>query len=95
MLFVAICTDKPGLLQTRLDNRPAHLAFIEEHRTMFRVAGPFLGPDDKPNGSLLILECASESDARALLSKDPYARAGLFASVDLRPWRQAVGQPVA
>ena len=95
MLFVAICNDKPGLLQTRLDNRPAHLAFIEAHRAMFKIAGPFLGPDDKPNGSLLILDCASEADARALLAKDPYAKAGLFASVELKPWRQAVGQPIA
>ena len=57
---------------------------------MFKVAGPFLGADDKPNGSLLILDCASEADARALLAKDPYAKAGLFASVELKPWRQAV-----
>ena len=95
MLYVAICTDRPGMLQTRLDNRPAHLAFIEEHRTMFKVAGPFLDADDKPTGSLLILECASQADARALLAADPYAKAGLFASVDLRPWRQVVGQSIA
>ena len=30
MLFAFICKDKPGILQVRLDNRPAHVAFLEK-----------------------------------------------------------------
>jgi uncharacterized protein YciI len=46
-------------------------------------------------GSLLILEGETEADVAALLAEDPYAKAGLFASVDIKPWRQAVGVTLA
>lgn len=95
MFFVAICMDKPGHLQTRLDNRPAHLDFIESHRTVIKFGGPFLGPDEKPIGSMLIVDCTDEASARALLANDPYAKAGLFGSVEVTPWRQVVGPSIA
>jgi uncharacterized protein len=92
MFFVALCMDKPGHVETRLANRPVHLAFLEKCGGKVRLGGAFLDPaGEKPIGSMLILEAASESEARALLADDPYARAGLFQSVELMPWRRAVG----
>ena len=61
-----------------------------------RVAGGLLTPDQKSVvGSLLIFEAADEAEVAALLAEDPYAKAQLFASVDIKPWRQAVGLPLA
>ena len=94
MIFVAICHDKPGALQTRLDHRPAHLAYLEANKSVVKAAGAMFGPDDKPVGSMLILDCADQAAADAFAAADPFAKAGLFASVELRPWRQSVGQPV-
>ncbi len=94
MIFVAICRDRPGALQTRLDNRPAHLAYLEAHKAMVKAAGALLGPDDKPVGSMLLLDCADKAAADAFLAADPFAKAGLFASVEATPWRQSVGAPV-
>ena len=92
MLFAAICMDKPGHIELRLANRPAHLAFLEQHGANVRLGGAFLDDaGEKPIGSLLILDCADRAAAQALLDNDPYAKAGLFASVELRPWRRAVG----
>lgn len=91
MLFAAICLDKPGHLDLRLSTRAAHLAFLEAHAPSIKLGGPFLGDDDKPVGSLLILDCADAAAAQALLGGDPYAKAGLFESVVLRPWRRVVG----
>jgi uncharacterized protein len=95
LLFAAICLDKPGQVELRLATRPAHLAYLEQHADCVRLGGAFLDPmSDNPIGSLLILNCPDLAAAQALLEKDPYARAGLFANVELRPWRRAVGAEI-
>jgi uncharacterized protein len=61
-----------------------------------RTGGALLGPDHQtPVGSMIIFEGESEDDILALLAKDPYSMAGLFESVSVKPWRQAVGQALA
>ena len=93
MLFALICTDKPGHLQVRLDNRPAHLAWLESLGAGTKAAGPFLGEDGKPSGSLVIIAAGDLDAAKALAANDPYAIAGLFASVDIRPWNWVIKNP--
>ena len=96
MLFVATCFDKPGHLQTRLDARPAHLGYLASLKSKLKLAGPFLGPDGQtPIGSMLIYDVADDAEARALLDDDPFAKAGLFASMDVTAWRQGFGAPLA
>ena len=92
MLFVATCTDKPDHLPLRLETRPAHLAYLEGLGVKIRAGGALLTPDQKTVvGSMLILEAETEAEVREWLAGDPYAKAGLFASVDVKPWRQAAG----
>jgi uncharacterized protein YciI len=91
VLFAAICLDTPNGLDLRLSTRSAHLAFLEAHSARVKLGGPFLDAEERPIGSLLILECADLAAAQALLDEDPYAKAGLFASVDVRPFRRVVG----
>lgn len=92
MLFAALCIDKPDHVDLRLSTRAAHLSFLEAHAARVKLGGPFLdAAGEKPIGSLLILDCEDEAAARALLAEDPYAVAGLFASVELRPWKRVVG----
>jgi len=96
MLFAAVCIDKPQSLDTRRANRPAHLAYLSGLGARVKIAGALLAPDQEtPIGSMIILEGEREEEIRALLAKDPYALADLFERVDVRPWRQAVGQPLA
>jgi uncharacterized protein len=96
MLFIASCVDRPQSLETRLTNRPAHLAYLEGLGAKVRIGGAMLADDLKtPIGSVLIFETESKAEVERLLAEDPYARAGLFESVTVSPWRQAVGQPVA
>ncbi|QGM47445.1 YciI family protein [Methylocystis heyeri] len=91
MLFAAICIDKPGQIDLRLATRAAHLAFLEANAPRIKLGGPFLDEADKPVGSLLVLDCENLAAAQALLAEDPYAKADLFSSVQLRPWRRVVG----
>ena len=96
MLFVATCTDKPQSMELRLSTRPAHLAYLTSLGAKVKAGGALLSPDRQSVlGSMLILEGESEEDIAKILADDPYAQAGLFASVDVKPWRQAVGAPLA
>ena len=54
MRVALICTDKPGALQIRMDNRPAHLAYIQSTGVV-EMAGPFLDEAGNMTGSLIIL----------------------------------------
>jgi uncharacterized protein len=90
MRIALICTDKADHLQIRLDNRSAHLAYIEATGVV-EMAGPFLNPEGKMTGSLLILNVESLSDAQSWADSDPYAMAGLFSSVTISEWKKVVG----
>lgn len=94
MMFAVTCIDKPGHAETRAANRDAHLAFLKANAAAFRAAGPFLSDDGTAMvGSLLIVEAADRAALDTLLAGDPYAGAGLFASVEIRPWRWVIGAP--
>ena len=87
MLFALICTDKPNGLAIRKANRPDHLAYLESLGDTLLFAGPFTEEDGQTmNGSLVVIEANSLRDARAIAEGDPFAKAGLFASVEIRPW---------
>lgn len=95
MLYVLLCTDKPDALSLRLDTRPAHVAYLDALNAAgkLKFAGPFLGGDGKPNGSLVMLEVADQAEAEAIASRDPYALAGLFATVEIRPFSWVFNPP--
>ena len=96
MLFIATCVDKTHSVEKRKGNRPAHLAYLNGLGARVKTVVALLGPDHQtPVGSMIIFEGESEDDILALLAKDPYSMAGLFESVSVKPWRQAVGQALA
>lgn len=95
MLYAILCQDKPGQVQLRKDVRPSHLDYLNGLGEQLKLAGPFLGPDGQPNGSLVIIEAGDLVEAKALAAEDPYGKAGLFESVTVRPWVWTVKNPEA
>jgi hypothetical protein len=95
MLFALICTDKPDGLELRLKVRPDHLAFLESLGDALKGAGPFTDAGGNPTGSLIIVAADSLAAAQAIAARDPYAKAGLFAAVDIRPWKWLIKNPEA
>ncbi len=89
MLIALIARDKAGALQTRLDNRAAHLAYIDDTGVVAQ-AGPLLD-GEAMIGSLVILDVENLAAAEAWAANDPYALAGLFNSVELIPWKKVIG----
>ena len=89
MLIALIGRDNPGALQTRLDNRDAHVAYLKSSGAVAQ-AGPLLDDEGQMIGSLVILEVADMAEAEAWVAGDPYGKAGLFASVELIPWNKVI-----
>ena len=91
-LFAIIAKDKPGHLEMRLATRDRHVAHLNSLGERLKVAGPRLGEDEKPDGSLVIIEVNSIDDARAFADADPYAQEGLFETVVVTRWNALLGE---
>ena len=78
--------------------RPAHIARLEALRAAGRLvlAGPCPAIDTEDpgeagySGSLIVAEFESLDAARAWADADPYVAAGVYAQVDVRPFRQVL-----
>jgi uncharacterized protein YciI len=90
VLYHILCHDKPGSLQTRLDNRDAHLAAVKVLGDRLFAAGPLLNGNDEMIGSVLIIDFDDDASAEAFCEQDPYAKAGLFEQVTVTRWRKTL-----
>lgn len=98
MLYAILSTDVPESLSLRRSARPAHLARLEALRDEGRLllAGPHPAVDaDDPGeagftGSLVVAEFESLEDARNWAADDPYQHAGVYAAVEVRPFRRVL-----
>ena len=90
MLIALIAKDKPGAQAIRAENRPAHLDYLKS-TDLVAQAGPLLDAEGGMVGSLIILDVADLAAAQAWADNDPYAKAGLFGSVDLIHWNRVIG----
>jgi uncharacterized protein len=89
MLFVITWIDKKNSLALRLSVREAHLAYARDTGRI-KLGGPFLDTDGQMCGSLMIVEAPDIETVKAWHAADPYVKAGLFASSDIRPWKATV-----
>ena len=88
-LFAVICTDKPDHLDTRMANRPDHVAYLKD--TPVVHAGPFVSREDVMYGSLVIIDVDDFAAAEDWAANDPYAKAGLFSHVRIEKWNKVIG----
>ena len=95
MLFALICTDKPNSLELRVKTRPAHIEYLHSLGDTAKAAGPFLDDNGDMIGTLVIVEVEDRAAAESVAKGDPYSKAGLFQSVDIRAWRWALKNPEA
>ncbi|WP_144186910.1 YciI family protein [Elioraea rosea] len=97
MHFTIQCVDKPDSVELRMATRPTHLEYLKSNQEKFVVVGPVLDGEGKPRGSLYVIDMPDRASAEAFIMADPYAKAGLFESVVIRPMRIVFkdGQQVA
>ena len=91
MLIALIARDKPGALETRMENRAAHVAYLNASGAAVFQAGPLLDEAGEMAGSLVILDMEDMATAREWAANDPYAKAGLFQSAELIRWKKVIG----
>jgi uncharacterized protein YciI len=92
-LYVLICTDKPNSLDLRMKERPGHIDYLNGLGDRLKAAGPFTDEAGSPIGSLVIVEAKDRSGAEEIARNDPYAKAGLFAAVEIRAWKWGLKNP--
>ncbi len=95
MHYAIISEDVPGSLPLRQAARPDHLARIQALLDAGRLlaAGPHPAVDAEDpgtagfTGSLIIAEFDSLEDATAWADADPYAAAGVYSKVLVKPYK--------
>jgi uncharacterized protein len=95
MLFALLCTDKTNSLDLRMKVRPEHVAYLNSLGETLAFAGPFTDDAGSPIGSLVMVEASDRAGAEKIAAGDPYAKAGLFASVEIKAWKWALKNPGA
>ncbi len=91
MNFVLYCVDKADHGHVRAENRPAHLDYLKDNRERIVMAGPTTTEDGSAmTGSVLVIEAADRAEAEAFAAGDPYAKAGLFESVTIKPFKKVI-----
>ena len=98
MLYAILSEDRPGTLEQRTQARPAHLERLKQLQAEGRMvlAGPHPAIDAADpgpagfTGSLVVAEFASREAAIAWASEDPYAAAGVYARVTVKPFKRVL-----
>jgi uncharacterized protein len=86
-LFVIHALDHPDRMQARLDNYPAHRAYLAaaaERGIRIAASGPLMTEDGTTMiGSLFAVEAADIAAVRAFNAGDPFATAELWSTVQI------------
>ena len=98
MHFVIFTTDRPDRTELRLKTRETHRAYLRDISAHPEVTvihgGPTLAADGETmNGTMLIVEAPSLAAAESFAAGDPYRRADLFVTSEIRPWAWTLGRP--
>lgn len=91
-LYVLTCIDDEAAAGVRDLVRPTHLEYVAQHQSIIRIAGPVVGKDGAPAGSLYILEAEDADQVEAFTRNDPFHQAGLFKRIDIVPWKVTVNR---
>jgi uncharacterized protein YciI len=96
MLYIIYQEDGPDSKTLRDMHKPAHFAYLEEHKDILVLGGAMLADDDEARvGSVLILNVPNRAAAEAFSEKEPLRKAGTFASVKITRMRRGQWNPGA
>lgn len=98
MWYAIVADDVENSLDARMAARPPHLARLQALHEAGRLllAGPFPAIDsDDPgpagfSGSMIVAAFDSLADAQAWADADPFVAAGVYARVQVRPFRKTL-----
>ena len=92
MQFFAYGIDAEGVGEKLDALGEVHLAYMDQFASRLVARGPTLSPDGTAHtGSVHILEASDLTAARRFAFEEPYSRAGLYSTVTVTPWCNALG----
>jgi uncharacterized protein len=91
MNFVVYCLDYPDMERRRDEHREAHRAHMLSNPVRRVIAGPLTEQDGETIcGNFSIYESDDVETVREYVLNDPYHAAGIWKSVDIRPFIKRV-----
>ncbi|MEM5530015.1 YciI family protein [Gammaproteobacteria bacterium AS21] len=98
MLYVIVAQDTSDSLEKRLATRGEHLARLnllnEQGRLVIAGPNPAVDSEDPGSagfsGSVIIAQFESQAQAEQWASDDPYIKAGVYASVSVKPFKKVL-----
>ncbi|MFK7829253.1 MAG: YciI family protein [Congregibacter sp.] len=95
MYYAIMGEDHPNSLELRMSVRETHLArmreLVKEGRMLLAGPHPAIESEDPGpagfTGSLIVAEFDSLEDAREWAEADPYSKAGVFKSLEVKPFK--------
>ena len=90
MPYIIETWDKDKHAHVRAEHRNAHLAFLDENKSLLLACGGKL--DDSgttASGGLYIVAFETRQEAEDFIAKDPFSKAGLFKKITVTRWRKA------
>mgnify|MGYP005811268943 CR=1 FL=1 len=91
MHYVIHCLDHDGAVHKRLTHYDAHKAYLGSAPVKTVISGPLLADDEQTMiGSCFVLEADSLAEVEEFNRQDPFAKAGLWKTVSIRPFAKRV-----
>jgi uncharacterized protein YciI len=72
-----------------LEHRPAHRKYLQDLLATNKLVAA--GPITDDSGSLIVYHAADEAEVQRIIENDPFHKAGIFISWQIKPWRIVFG----
>jgi uncharacterized protein len=91
MYLTVYCLDHPGTLRRRLEHYEAHKAYLQTAPIKTLISGPLLESDGETMvGSFFLYEADRIDLLQRFVDQDPFNKAGIWKSIDVRPFLKRV-----
>jgi uncharacterized protein YciI len=91
MHYTVYCLDHDGMVERRLSHYDAHKAYLATAPVKMVMSGPLLAADEETMiGSFFLYEADDIGEVVRFNTNDPFNEAGIWKSVDIRPFLKRV-----
>jgi uncharacterized protein len=91
MHFTVYCLDHEGMVERRREYYDAHKAYLATSPVKTLISGPLLAADGETMiGSFFLYDGDDLGEVVRFIRDDPFNKAGIWGSVDVRPFLKRV-----
>ena len=91
MHYTVYCLDHDNMVERRLAHYEEHKAYLATSPVRMVMSGPQLAGDEETIiGSFFLFEADEIGDVMRFNSNDPFNKAGIWRTVDIRPFLKRV-----